>query len=152
MPESTTPAGWYIDPFGQADGRYWNGLRWTDAVSRGGVTLKLPPDPDQVAIPPIPGSELRAPAGPSAGPQGTPPPASPKRSPALAVIGVLVAIAVAVLIVVVLTRDDSGDTPTPATDTPASTGAPVTEPPVTEPPVTEPPVTNPPDTTPTTAG
>ena len=35
---NTTPAGWYRDPFGQGDGRYWNGIQWTDAISRGGVT------------------------------------------------------------------------------------------------------------------
>lgn len=33
---STTPAGWYPDPQGRADHRYWDGSRWTDQVSRNG--------------------------------------------------------------------------------------------------------------------
>jgi uncharacterized protein DUF2510 len=33
----STPAGWYPDPTGQADQRYWDGNAWTDHVSRAGV-------------------------------------------------------------------------------------------------------------------
>jgi len=151
IPESTTPAGWYIDPFGQADGRYWNGLVWTDAVSRGGVTIKLPPDPDQATIPPIPGSELRTPTPtpmPLAQPATTPPPPpppAPRSSAAPVIIGLLVAAAVAAIIFFVVNNDDSDDAPPTTLNTPA-TGA-VTTPPATTPPVTEPPVTTSPATT-----
>lgn len=31
------PAGWYPDPTGRADQRYWDGTVWTDDVSRAGV-------------------------------------------------------------------------------------------------------------------
>jgi hypothetical protein len=31
------PAGWYSDPTGRADQRYWDGNAWTDDVSRAGV-------------------------------------------------------------------------------------------------------------------
>jgi hypothetical protein len=31
------PAGWYPDPTGRADQRYWDGNAWTENVSRAGV-------------------------------------------------------------------------------------------------------------------
>ncbi len=139
------PPGWYRDPFGQADGRYWNGSMWTDAVSRGGVTLHVAPDPTQATVPPVPGSELRAPV-----PTGSDPAPSAPRSSALpivvAIVLVLAALAIGFL-VINRSDDDSPATPTAttATDTPATT--PATNPPVTEPPVTQPPVTEPPATT-----
>jgi hypothetical protein len=34
---STHPAGWYPDPQGRSDHRYFDGTEWTDQVSRGGV-------------------------------------------------------------------------------------------------------------------
>jgi hypothetical protein len=33
----TQPAGWYPDPTGRADQRYWDGNAWTDHVARAGV-------------------------------------------------------------------------------------------------------------------
>jgi len=36
------PAGWYPDPTGQADQRYWDGNVWTDNVSRAGVQGTAP--------------------------------------------------------------------------------------------------------------
>jgi hypothetical protein len=45
--ESTTPPGWYADPLGTAEMRYWDGSEWTEHVSTGGVQsvapLPLPP-------------------------------------------------------------------------------------------------------------
>ncbi|HEV3451791.1 MAG TPA: DUF2510 domain-containing protein [Acidimicrobiia bacterium] len=29
----TQPAGWYFDPMGRADQRYWDGNAWTDHVA-----------------------------------------------------------------------------------------------------------------------
>ena len=140
---NTTPAGWYRDPFGQGDGRYWNGIQWTDAISRGGVTLNLPPDPTQATIPPVPGTELRAPTPATAAPQ----PAAPNRSAAPVIIGLVLVVALAVGIFFLLTSD-SDDTPTtPTTAGTPATNAPVTQPPVTEAPVTVPPVTEPAPTT-----
>jgi Protein of unknown function (DUF4011)/Protein of unknown function (DUF2510) len=34
---ATTPAGWYPDPTGRTDQRYWDGTTWTDHVARAGV-------------------------------------------------------------------------------------------------------------------
>src|SRR5450631_2102223 len=34
---ATQPAGWYSDPTGRSDQRYWDGNAWTDHVSRAGV-------------------------------------------------------------------------------------------------------------------
>lgn len=38
------PAGWYPDPLGRNDHRYWDGSQWTDHASRGGATITDPLD------------------------------------------------------------------------------------------------------------
>lgn len=46
----TVPPGWYTDPMGRFDHRYWNGTAWTDSVSRGGIQhedpVQSPPEPE----------------------------------------------------------------------------------------------------------
>ena len=42
---STNPPAWHPDPFGRFESRYWDGERWTEHVSRSGVTLVDPPVP-----------------------------------------------------------------------------------------------------------
>ena len=37
------PAGWYADPSGRFELRYWDGGRWTEHVSRGGNQYTDPP-------------------------------------------------------------------------------------------------------------
>lgn len=37
MENTTTPAGWFADPRGRSDLRYWDGSRWTDHVVTKGV-------------------------------------------------------------------------------------------------------------------
>jgi hypothetical protein len=39
----TTPAGWYPDPSGRYEMRYWDGDKWTEHVSRQGQTYTDPP-------------------------------------------------------------------------------------------------------------
>ncbi len=39
---STTPGGWYADPTGRSEHRYWDGSAWTEHVSRGGVATTAP--------------------------------------------------------------------------------------------------------------
>jgi hypothetical protein len=39
----TTPAGWYPDPSGRYEMRYWDGDKWTEHVSRQGQTFTDPP-------------------------------------------------------------------------------------------------------------
>jgi hypothetical protein len=51
------PAGWYSDPTGQADQRYWDGNAWTDHVSRAGVQGT---DPVAAAPQPSAGIEITA--------------------------------------------------------------------------------------------
>lgn len=44
--QSTTPtvaAGWYADPAGRYELRYWDGTAWTEHVSRGGQQATDPP-------------------------------------------------------------------------------------------------------------
>jgi hypothetical protein len=37
------PSGWYSDPAGRYELRYWNGKEWTEHVSRGGQQATDPP-------------------------------------------------------------------------------------------------------------
>lgn len=39
----TVPAGWYADPAGRYELRYWDGNQWTEHVARGGAQYKDPP-------------------------------------------------------------------------------------------------------------
>ena len=39
----SVPADWYKDPAGRYEFRYWDGLKWTENVSRAGVMYKDPP-------------------------------------------------------------------------------------------------------------
>ncbi|MFZ9231116.1 MAG: DUF2510 domain-containing protein [Ilumatobacteraceae bacterium] len=41
----TVPADWYKDPAGRYEFRYWDGNKWTEHVSRGGVRFTDPPTP-----------------------------------------------------------------------------------------------------------
>jgi len=43
QPVVTTPAGWYPDPSGRYELRYWNGTAWTEHVARGGQQYTDPP-------------------------------------------------------------------------------------------------------------
>ena len=40
---SSVPAGWYADPAGRFDLRYWDGNTWTEHVSRAGQQFTDPP-------------------------------------------------------------------------------------------------------------
>lgn len=120
------PAGWYIDPSGQGDARYWNGTSWTATVSRGGQTLNVVIDPAHAGVPPIAGTEVHLPTPVST---TATPDRHAKRSPALAILGVLAVILTVVAIFVLLSDDNSpNDSPpeptTPATAAPTPTAAP----------------------------
>jgi hypothetical protein len=41
----SVPADWYKDPAGRYEYRYWDGTKWTEHVSRGGVKFTDPPTP-----------------------------------------------------------------------------------------------------------
>ena len=42
-PASATPAGWYADPSGRYELRYWDGGAWTEHVARNGQQFTDPP-------------------------------------------------------------------------------------------------------------
>lgn len=72
----TTPQpGWYTDPAAQADLRWWDGRRWTEAVVRGGVTTTSPlPEgrgPVRVSDPERVQDQVRRQAGLTSTPRGT---------------------------------------------------------------------------------
>jgi hypothetical protein len=39
----SVPAGWYADPSGRFEQRYWDGGTWTEHVARGGAQYTDPP-------------------------------------------------------------------------------------------------------------
>ncbi len=41
----SVPADWYKDPAGRYEFRYWDGTKWTEHVSRGGIRYSDPPTP-----------------------------------------------------------------------------------------------------------
>ena len=50
-PTPAVPAGWYADPAGRFELRYWDGSTWTEHVSRAGQQFTDPPSPDATAGP-----------------------------------------------------------------------------------------------------
>ncbi len=81
-----TPAGWYADPMGRYEHRYWDGAQWTDNVARGGQQAVDP----VVSTPPStePADDSRAPlaATPAAG-AAAPPMQATSPQPQFAVAG-----------------------------------------------------------------
>jgi hypothetical protein len=122
MMNGVAPAGWYQDPTGQGDGRYWNGASWTESVDRGGVTVNVAIDPSQAQVPPVAGTEVMIPAAAAPTTQTV----APRRSPVGAILGgVLLIIAIVVIVVLVNNNNnDSSDDSPPATGVPAVTEAP----------------------------
>jgi hypothetical protein len=77
---TSTEPGWYSDPFGRHQHRYWDGAAWSASVSDGGITAT---DPATVVPPPSSGP---APVAAAAAPNldthmlNSPPPPAPQRS------------------------------------------------------------------------
>lgn len=126
-------AGWYRDPTGQGDARYWDGQRWTDSVILGGQTVSVPTDAARATVPPAPGTEYTSPARQQ--PAGQSVTVSSGGGGGLSVGAVVAAIAIVIAVIaliVALTRNgDSGD------DGPTTTEPPATEAPDTEAPAEE---------------
>jgi hypothetical protein len=120
MSNGTTPAGWYQDPTGQGEARYWNGTSWTQSVFRDGTNINVAIDPAQAQQPPVPGTQMQLPT--TAPAQPTTVVTQKSGSSAGAVIfGVIALILVIVVIVAIVNSSDSDDTPTPGTEAPAAT-------------------------------
>jgi hypothetical protein len=130
MNDGSSPPGWYQDPTGQSDGRYWNGTSWTQMSMRGGQTLNLAIDPSIAEAPPVPGTQVAPPAPP------------PAESSSGGSGGVIIAIVIGLLLLLAVFVAVDDDT---STDTPAPGGSvPAEEPPAEEPPAEEPPAEEPP--------
>jgi len=102
MVETHDSAGWYPDPTGNHQLRYWDGDTWLGNVSDQGVTSDDPlggkplPSPSQAA------SEDRA--------SGQPQPSSTTKSKTAIIVGALVAVVVIAAAVFFLTRGDGNNT------------------------------------------
>jgi hypothetical protein len=125
MTNGNSPPGWYQDPTGQSDGRYWNGTMWTQISIRGGQTINIPIDPTIAQTPPVPGTQVRPPVHPQA--SGVPSSGSSGGVIIALVVGLLLMVAV----VFALNDDSVDDTPNdgtvPAEEAPADTEAPAEE-------------------------
>jgi hypothetical protein len=81
MATPMVPAGWYADPAGRHEYRYWDGTYWTAGVADGGVTAT-----DPLEAPPPPVQQAAAAAPPATGfspvQQPTPPVQQPAQPPA----------------------------------------------------------------------
>jgi hypothetical protein len=120
MTNEVAPSGWYQDPTGQGDGRYWNGTSWTESVDRGGVTVNVAIDPSQAQVPPTAGTEISIPASTPAA-QTVP----ARRSPVGAILGlVFLVVAIVLIVVLVNNNDDSSNDGPPTTDVAPATEAP----------------------------
>ncbi|MBD3141799.1 DUF2510 domain-containing protein [Microbispora bryophytorum] len=73
---TTTPAGWYPDPYGSPLLRWWDGTQWTDATHSPGQEAGAPPQAPQQAPPQAPQS------APQQAPQSAPQWAQPQWGPA----------------------------------------------------------------------
>jgi hypothetical protein len=108
MTDSYTPQGWYVDPTGQGNARYWNGTSWTQTVNRAGVVLNVYIDPNQAQVPPTPGTQVAPPAAPRPPAQPTP---TPDHTSMGAILGVLAIVFFVVMMFVIIANDSSEDTP-----------------------------------------
>ena len=118
MTDYDVAPGWYLDPSGQGDARYWNGTSWTATINRQGTTLNVAIDPAQAGLPPTPGTEVHLPIPVSTNYTLAP---KPKRSPAVAIVGLLVALVVVIVIIIALSNDNSSNDTPPEPDTPPAT-------------------------------
>ena len=126
MTNGSSPPGWYQDPTGQSEGRYWNGTAWTQMSMRGGQTVDVPIDPSLAQIEPVPGTQVQPPA--------PPPTASTPRtgSSGGVIIAVVVGLLLALAVFVALDDDTSNETPTPDGTVPAQEAPADTQPPAPE--------------------
>jgi hypothetical protein len=94
-------AGWYPDPLGHAEYRYFDGEHWTDQVSSGGTVRTDPP---------VEATKL-TPAEDHPPPPATPTPEAPaaKRPVWWLVAGAAVLVALVVAAAILLTGGDDGD-------------------------------------------
>jgi hypothetical protein len=114
-------SGWYRDPTGQADGRYWDGARWSDQADRGGVSVSSPIDPARAETPPVAGSEYVAQRAAEPQTVAAQPAKSSVMGPVFGAIAVVVAI-VALVVALSNDSDDGDESPTtPTTEAPETT-------------------------------
>lgn len=93
-----TPAGWYPDPLGRYEHRYWDGAQWTDNASRGGETITDPLDGSAPVVQHELGAQAAPPAQQYADPHADPgagwsqPAAAPGGTEGLAIVSLILSI------------------------------------------------------------
>src|SRR5262245_14391084 len=100
MVDTQDSAGWYSDPTGNHELRYWDGYTWLDNVSDQGKTTSDP----------LGGKPLPPPSQVKPGAQAAAPPVAPSKSKTPVIIGAVVAAVVIIAAVAFfLTRGDDDD-------------------------------------------
>jgi len=112
---TASPPGWYRDPTGQGDARYWNGASWTESVNRGGVILNAAIDPSYALIPPMPGTQVSIPPPPSTVQKKSD---SSSNSWLGVMVGVGVVFLIGILMYAIISNDSDGDDTPPPGPTP----------------------------------
>ncbi len=103
-------AGWFPDPAGRHQYRYWNGTAWTDNVADNGVPGTDPLDAPAAAVVSSPAAGVPPAASGTGGPPGGPAPgAGPSSKPVLLVALAVVAVVAIVAVVILVVRRESGD-------------------------------------------
>ena len=121
MTNGSTPPGWYRDPTGQGDARYWNGTSWTQTVDRGGQQVNVPIDSTTAQQEPLPGTQVQLPQAPAT----TQVVQTSSGSSGGVLIGLVIALLLIVVVVVAVDNNDTAsdspaaDTEAPAEDAPA---------------------------------
>ena len=127
MTTKPSPEGWYADPTFPDAARYWNGVRWTDSVAQGGITFNAPIEPSLATLPPVLGTQVRAPlTAPrrrSAVENALPDTGSHSTSTVGAVIAVLVAFFLVILTFAIISNNISSDQSPPSTHASTAAGA-----------------------------
>ena len=118
MTDSSFPPGWYQDPTGQGNARYWNGASWTQSVNRDGATVNVAIDPSQAQMPPVPGTQVSVPPPPARHASGS------SHSLLGIIFGVIFVLFLVLLTYAIVSNNDSSDDVPPATDGPPATEAP----------------------------
>lgn len=112
-------SGWYRDPTGFGEGRFWDGEKWTDQVINSAGVTTVGPINTGIDTPPAPGTEYR----PSSGAPAQSVTVAQKSSPIGAILGALAVIVAIIALVIALSNnsdDDGGEEqPTTTTEAPA---------------------------------
>lgn len=117
MANGTSPPGWYQDPTGLGEARYWNGSSWTQMTSRDGETTNMPIDPSMAQMAPVPGTQRQPPVPPRVEPSST-------GSSGGLIIAIVIGLILFVAVLVAVGDESVDDSPAPGDSVPTEQAPP----------------------------